>query len=221
MGDAGCAPVVGACPLGCVSGVRLVRGDGAAPRWSRLAPALGFAVPVVRRGGRRPEAARNCCRAWATQSTPPWWRLDCWDTFLVWGWCEGTALRRGGRGFRLRSGSQCPTSEEAAGGLRPRATAAAHGRRGAAPRGDYIFDKISRKATCPKGFSTFGNGLRLRRNPQSPRPEKQRPVRSALLTPPRPPPRAAWRIHSAPRSREVPAPARFPPATRRAALPRS
>ena len=41
-----------------------------------------------------------------------------------------TALRRGGRGLRLRSGSQCPSSEGAAGGLRPRAAVAAHRRRG-------------------------------------------------------------------------------------------
>ena len=57
--DAGCAPVVGVCPLRCVSGEGVVRSDGAAPRWSRLAPAFGCANALRSKARQQKENPRN------------------------------------------------------------------------------------------------------------------------------------------------------------------
>ena len=50
------------------------------------------------------EFASNCCRVYATDSSPPWWRLKSFDAFLGFGYCKPTALTGidpTGQGLRL------------------------------------------------------------------------------------------------------------------------
>ena len=58
--------------------------------------------------GRRPEAARSCCRAEETRAARRWSALARCGAFLEWALFEATAQRRDGRGLRLCLDVQMP-----------------------------------------------------------------------------------------------------------------
>ena len=97
----GFQPLVGGLP----AGIRF---------WCKAGTRRRRCAAVVAACAWQAEPARNCCRVWATRSARRWSALDRWGAFLVLAKSELTALRRDGRGLRLRLVKKRRSSEEAA-----------------------------------------------------------------------------------------------------------